>query len=83
MCYQYNVFVSELKVTLHTFHPKFGMMDLLLHFMLVLFITANYLTPILQLPRSYTTKLNKTNINVGQAGLRENDQRQEYFTVYS
>jgi hypothetical protein len=78
------LFVSELKVTLHIFHPKFGTMDLLLHFMLVLFITANYLTPIFHLPRSYTTKLKKTvNINVSQVGLRENDQRQKYFTVYS
>jgi hypothetical protein len=52
--------------------------------MLVLFITANYLTPIFQLPRSSTIKLNKTvNINVSQVGLREYDQRLEYFIVHS
>jgi hypothetical protein len=82
--YQYTVFVSDLKVTLHTFRPRFGTMDLLLHFMLVLFITANNLTPIFHLLRSYTTKLNKmVNICVSQLGLRENDQRHKYFTVYS
>ena len=59
-------------------------MDLLLHFILVLFITANYLAPIFQVPRSFTTKINKmVNININQVGLRENDQGQGYFTVYS
>jgi hypothetical protein len=59
------------------------MFELLHHCMFVFFIAANYLTPILQLPRSHTTKLNNmVNINVSQVGLGEIDQRKEYFTVY-